>query len=783
MSETRFHDRFLERSAPVRYRGVAGLRINARSTVGGGPRSYVVRSRGGGTCQLGEEEHCLLSLLDGTRSLGEIETEFRARFAGNLSLPQFQAFIDELLDAGIIERVADEAPADTSEKKAALHIALVTDASLPTVEDGEPVAVPASPQPIAAAGRLGPRPVFLLLSRLGSPLRYFAWLLPAAAAAAGTVLYGVEPQAIATLRATDWSMPGAGGAAIAAVFAAVLVPGLVRGAVAAFHGHRAALPALPRKARVWCCGGPLLARIALFVLGASLWASRGDGHGPLALFGLLLGEIGLWSFLLAACPLWPGDGYRWIRAYFAERPADALGERAERAGGAPNPGRTRVFLATAGVISLLGIAGAGLPWLGVLRGASLSIIGAAMLGGAYAAALSWLLVARIVAGPLREPSYPARGAIARRSLDIALPEALGRPLSLDERLFAGAESWPPLRRALTLAALVALLISILFLPYPYQSGGSFAVLPADRYTLLARVGGEITEVLVREGERVQEGQVVATLSDWDEVHNIALAKAELEESLAKLQDLLISPKPEEVEVARRQYEQALARIPFSKTDYERKLALVKTNATSVRDFELAESTYAQDQAAVGVTKANYDLVRVGPTQPQIAAARAAVQHANAQAAFWQDQLDRTRIRATAAGEVVTPDPQLMMGKYLKDGDPFIQIEDHAVAHVEIQVPEDDIREIHVGSQVRAKAWGYEHQTWPGKVRLIAPDAQPNASFGNVVRVVADIPNPKGLLRPAMSGYAKVETVNMPVWESFTRAVVRFLLIEFWSWIP
>ena len=268
------------------------------------------------------------------------------------------------------------------------------------------------------------------------------------------------------------------------------------------------------------------------------------------------------------------------------------------------------------------------------------------------------------------------------------------------------------------------------------------------------------------------------------MHSLALAQAELQQAMAKLQNLLISPKPEEVEVALRQYQLALARLPYSKADYERDLALVKTNDISVKAFQLALSTYQQDQAAVEITRANYDLVRVGPTEAQLAAARASVQQETENVSYWKDQLARTRIRATMAGTVVTPDPQLLQGHFLQEGTTFIQLEDHRVAHVEVLVPETDIRDIHVGSLVRAKAWGYEQTIWLGKVVLIAPDAQPNSAVaGNVVRVVAEVPNPDGLLRPDMSGYAKVETVYMPVWYSYSRAVMRFLLIEIWSWIP
>ena len=436
-------------------------------------------------------------------------------------------------------------------------------------------------------------------------------------------------------------------------------------------------------------------------------------------------------------------------------------------------------------VALLGITGAALPWVDAARSLPSSQIGPAVLICAFAAALVWLMIARTAGGPLREAFAPDDGyAGASGQARAARRDMADGPASLDERLYAGADTWPSNRRAINFAIFAAIAISILFLPYPYESGGAFTVLPYDHYALPARVSGEVTDVLVHEGEWVKEGQVVATLSDWTEVHSLAVAQSELEQALAELQNLLISPKPEEVEVARRQYEQALARIPFSKEDYERKLALVKTNDISIRQFQLALSTYQQDQAAVNVTKANYDLVRVGPTQAQIAAARAAVHRATDQVSYWKDQLGRTRIRATAAGEVVTPDPQLLTGQFLQEGTNFIALEDHRIAHVEVQVPETDIRDIHLGSLVRAKAWGYEHTMWDGKVVLIAPDAQYNAGVsGNIVRVVAEIPNPDGLLRPNMSGDAKIATMDMPVWESFTRALMRFLLIEVWYWIP
>ena len=69
----------------------------------------------------------------------------------------------------------------------------------------------------------------------------------------------------------------------------------------------------------------------------------------------------------------------------------------------------------------------------------------------------------------------------------------------------------------------------------------------------------------------------------------------------------------------------------------------------------------------------------------------------------------------------------------------------------------------------------------------APEAGPSAQIttgtGNVIKVQASIDNPQGLLRTGMAGRAKVLGESMPVWKAFTMAIVRFVQVQVWSWIP
>ncbi len=915
MSETRLRDSVVERDAVLPYRGAEGLRITAKSRGHRGAHTYVVRAPGGDLCQLGEEEHFLLTMVDGKRSFREIEEEFHARFAGNLSIEHFQGFLNELRTAGIIVPVDQENAATKPKEPLPLTTIIIADGPAEDNSPADPAesrwaddVVPTVETLPSDRLRVSLAPLFLLLARLGSPLRYFAWFLIPAIAAIGVALYLQQPRMVAALGAFDVTAPGVALGYFGVILAALLAPSLARGAAAAFHGapretfhptlvghvvpgftiDRGWIGTLSRKGQVWSYGAPLVVRLAEFVIGASIWVFSHEAGSPLAIAGLLVGGVGLWSFLLSATPLWAGDGRCWLAAYLDEPALDnALWSAGWRLPWSPfwrdpQPDladiadiRGRGFLVAAALVALVGIGGALLlwggatwdalalvlgaardalspgigaardavllwlgdageaitswispwlspgvaPWLGLVGGTVSSWVdagrdtgsswlgavadatsrwlgamrdprarevGAVLLGSAYVAALVWLIRAKLSVEALRPPERPWDGAALRRGLG-ELPT--GRDgvshdrSSLDERMFAGAQYWPSNGKILVVAAIIIVGLSVAFLSYPYESGGTFTILPSDQYELRARVSGEIAEVLVSEGQQVTQGQLLATLADWGEVHNLAVAKAGLEKAVAQLQDLLTLPKPEQVAVARQQFEQASTRLPFSKADYERDLVLVQTGAVSVRQFEQTQSTYEQDKAAVAVTKANYELVRVGATQPAIEAARAAVRLATAQSSFAEDQLGRTRIRAAAAGTVVTPNPQLMKGKYLKEGDLFVQIQDHRIAHVEVQVPETDIREIRLDGRVRAKAWGYEHKTWIGKVTLIASDAQTTQAYGTVVRVVADIPNPDGLLRPHMSGYAKVQTAEMPVWESFSRALVRFLLIEIWSWVP
>jgi putative peptide zinc metalloprotease protein len=55
--------------------------------------------------------------------------------------------------------------------------------------------------------------------------------------------------------------------------------------------------------------------------------------------------------------------------------------------------------------------------------------------------------------------------------------------------------------------------------------------------------------------------------------------------------------------------------------------------------------------------------------------------------------------------------------------------------------------------------------------------------GTTLKVIATIDNHDKELNTGMTGAAKIQGETMPVWKAFSQAVIRFVKVQVWSWIP
>lgn len=331
-------------------------------------------------------------------------------------------------------------------------------------------------------------------------------------------------------------------------------------------------------------------------------------------------------------------------------------------------------------------------------------------------------------------------------------------------------------------AILAGLIYVALLPYPYEVGGEFIVKPIAQSQVRARTTGEITELNVIEGDWVTTGQVMAILSDEDEKRDIAVRKAEIAGLNAELATLLAGAKPEEIALAEEAVEAANVQIEIAQQDLDRKSQLFERGTITKAALEDAQSALKVAQAAHSEAQARLKLVRSGALQSEVEAKRADIDRNLKDLEFSNLQLENTRVRAVTDGQIVSSLEEVPVGAFLNEGGLFAVLENNREVIAEIEIPETEISEVTLGAKVELKTWSEADVSLWGEVLRVAPRAE-ERDFGRVIRVSVKVPNPEGALASNMTGFAKVAAGEAPVWEVFSRVLMRFLRVELWSWVP
>ena len=358
------------------------------------------------------------------------------------------------------------------------------------------------------------------------------------------------------------------------------------------------------------------------------------------------------------------------------------------------------------------------------------------------------------------------------------------------------------RRLVWLGALIILIVAFL-IPYPYDAGGNFRILPTRQLSIRAVVPGKIAEVLVDEGEWVKKGQTLAVLLDKDYRARREGAKEALTAAQEKLAMMREGAKPEEIAKAEQEVKLAQKILQYSRIAADR-------YAQMFREKSVPEEVYMEklkardvDQERVALAQNNLALVKAPFRLEEIGAQEAEVRRLEAELNLAEKNLQLTRICAPAEGRLITALPLQKTGQYLNPGDLMTVIEDTRTIQAEIEVPEDDIALVKVGARVKLKTWASPTKTYIGQVTAIAPTAynalrhrvqrvlterefqtmQVLPDQGQVIRVISELAETDGLLYTDMTGYAKIHGEYMPLGVAFTRWLVRFALVEVWSWIP
>ena len=339
------------------------------------------------------------------------------------------------------------------------------------------------------------------------------------------------------------------------------------------------------------------------------------------------------------------------------------------------------------------------------------------------------------------------------------------------------------RRLKVSAVLIIILAFLIFYKTDLKVSGEFVILPVHNADVRAEVSGIIESVYHDEGETVEQGTMIAQLSDRETRAELDKVKAQFDEKSAKLKLLKAGARQEELTLARTQVEKAEERLKYARKDLEMDRALLKNNVISTRQFDQSEGNVAVREKELQEARNQLNILLAGNRREEIDAIQAEVGSLQAQEKYLNEQLRELQIISPIQGIIATRKLREKIGQNVNKGDLIAEVHQLNSVEAEIAVPEKELADVATGQKVVLKARAFPQESFEGNVVAIAPmvSKQENTINERTILVITKLENPSLLLKPEMSGNAKIYCGERRLIEIATRRFVRFFRVEFWSW--
>ncbi|MCI0641651.1 MAG: efflux RND transporter periplasmic adaptor subunit [Gemmataceae bacterium] len=280
------------------------------------------------------------------------------------------------------------------------------------------------------------------------------------------------------------------------------------------------------------------------------------------------------------------------------------------------------------------------------------------------------------------------------------------------------------------------------------------IVPVRQILVSPQVGGRVIELNFKEGDHVNKDFILAKIEDKEfrEDYNRTLAMANAAkhrwQELWKYREDEIRQAQADLDDTKTQRDQALQ-------EWKRSQALRSANALAAKEYEEAESAYKSMDFRFKRLEFTLNLLRKGPRDERIAAAKAEMDQANAEMEKAKWKLDQCIVKAPITGTILS--------KKAEEGNQvnpaafsnglaasLCELADLADMEVDLAIAERDISKIFKGQVCKVKAEAFEERSYEGFVSRIMPMA--DRGKGAVpVRVKIMIPQEEAgmYLRPEM----------------------------------
>jgi HlyD family secretion protein len=299
-----------------------------------------------------------------------------------------------------------------------------------------------------------------------------------------------------------------------------------------------------------------------------------------------------------------------------------------------------------------------------------------------------------------------------------------------------------------------------------------------------KIPGKIEQLAVEEGDKIKEGQLVASLEhrdlmaqkdkaeatleaaqsrvptlqknielqDQSTLEEVSQAQSAVQAAHARLQQLLAGSRPQEVQASKAGLDQAQADLVKRKSDMDRAEKLFKSNFISAQEWDSAIN--AHDVAAANLRKAQetYALVVEGPRREEIDTARALweqaqaalklakahrlqvevsrkelltaqaqIKEASTAMAVIETQIGYSRLMAPLSGVVLVKNAEA--GEFVVPGGAVVTLGDVDKPWLKAFINENDLGRVKLGQKVSVATDSYPGKVYPGKITFLSSEAE------------------------------------------------------------
>jgi HlyD family secretion protein len=275
----------------------------------------------------------------------------------------------------------------------------------------------------------------------------------------------------------------------------------------------------------------------------------------------------------------------------------------------------------------------------------------------------------------------------------------------------------------------------------------------------SKVTGRLAWIGVEKGDKVKEGQVLVRLEDEEFRAAYEQAQGALDNAKAYLDELEHGSRPEEIQQAQHNLDEARATLIDDRLTLDRTKELSTAGVVSRQILDDTTAKFDADQQRVNSLEKAFQLMKIGPRQEEIARAKGALAQTQGQLDYAKSQLDATVIRAPVTGTILdrtAEKGELITAQFASGsaGGPqgsVVSLADLNDIQVELDIAQADFARLSPKQKGIVTTDAYPDRKYNGEIAQISPEANRQKA---TVQVKVQVLNPDEYLRPEMNAAVK-----------------------------